>query len=130
MSTPYLDEAERCSRVALLDRGRLLALDAPGSLRASLPGTLLEVVVSDPRSAQSRLQTQGFDSQVFGDRLHVWLTRRRRHRPIGFPRRRRHGIGATSVRPITPSLEDVYIARLTAAAQAERRAEMVSAASR
>ena len=50
MSTPYLDEAERCTRVALLDRGRLLALDAPGALRASLPGTLLEVVVPDPRA--------------------------------------------------------------------------------
>ena len=128
MSTPYLDEAERCSRVALLDSGRLLALDAPNALRASLPGTLLEVIVSNPRDAQSRLQSQGFDSQVFGDRLHVWL----KDATVSvdrFSSETAPGIGATNVRPITPSLEDVYIARLTAA-QSERRAETVSAESR
>jgi ABC-2 type transport system ATP-binding protein len=121
MSTPYLDEAERCSRVALLDRGRLLALDAPDALRASLPGTLLEVVVPNPRESQSRLAARGFEAQVFGDRLHVWLTdghaASERFMAESAP-----GIGATSVRPVTPSLEDVYIARLTAAHTAERAA--------
>jgi ABC-2 type transport system ATP-binding protein len=39
MSTPYLDEAERCTHVALLHEGRLLAADEPGRLRASMPGT-------------------------------------------------------------------------------------------
>ena len=48
MSTPYLDEAERCSRVALLHEGRLLACDEPSRLRASLPGSasLEDVFVS------------------------------------------------------------------------------------
>lgn len=129
MSTPYLDEAERCSRVALLDRGRLLALDAPDALRRSLPGTLLEVVVADPRGAQSQLRTYGFESQVFGDRLHVWLTDAHAS-PDRFAAETASAIGASSVRPITASLEDVYIARLTAAARADRRAEAVSAESR
>ena len=39
MSTPYLDEAERCGRVALLHDGRLLACDEPASLRAAMPGS-------------------------------------------------------------------------------------------
>ena len=39
MSTPYLDEAERCTRVALLHDGRLLACDEPSSLRAAMPGS-------------------------------------------------------------------------------------------
>src|SRR5436190_18169756 len=43
MATPYLDEAERCSRVALLNQGRLLALDAPAALSGSLAGALYEV---------------------------------------------------------------------------------------
>jgi ABC-2 type transport system ATP-binding protein len=113
MSTPYLDEAERCSRVALLDRGRLLALDTPGQLRASLPGTLLEVLVPEPRAAQTAIAAEGFDVQVFGDRLHVWAdldargtTERFRDTLVG-------RVGATEVRRIVPSLEDVYIARLT-----------------
>jgi ABC-2 type transport system ATP-binding protein len=124
MSTPYLDEAERCSRVALLDRGRLLALDAPDALRASLPGTLLEVVVPDPRESQSRLAAQGFEAQVFGDRLHVWL-KGRQGAPERFTADTAPAIGATSVRPVTPSLEDVYIARLTAA-HAAGKAEAAS----
>ena len=115
MSTPYLDEAERCTRVALLDRGRLLALDTPGALRRSLPGTLLEVVVPDPRAAKSTLQARGFDSQVFGDRLHVWLRDEQEGTAEQFASETAPAVGATSVRPITPSLEDVYIARLTAA---------------
>ena len=59
MSTPYLDEAERCTRVALLDRGRLLALDAPDALRAALPGTLLEVIAPDLRQAHRLLDERG-----------------------------------------------------------------------
>ena len=42
MATPYLDEAERCARVALLHEGRLLALDSPATLRASLKGDVVE----------------------------------------------------------------------------------------
>ena len=49
MATPYLDEAERCSRVALLHEGRLLALDTPGALRAALPGEVMEVIAARPR---------------------------------------------------------------------------------
>jgi ABC-2 type transport system ATP-binding protein len=51
MATPYLDEAERCTRVAPAARGRLLALDRPDALRATLPGALFEVIVSDHRRA-------------------------------------------------------------------------------
>ena len=54
MSTPYLDEAERCSRVALLHEGRLLALDAPDALRATLPGALFEVIVARPPPGAGR----------------------------------------------------------------------------
>src|SRR5919108_1494095 len=43
MATPYLDEAERCGRVALLHEGQLLALDDPSRLRAALPGRMIEV---------------------------------------------------------------------------------------
>jgi ABC-2 type transport system ATP-binding protein len=119
MSTPYLDEAERCSRVALVNQGRLLALDAPARLRASLPGTLVEVLVADPRAAYERLRHEGTRVQLFGDRLHVWLTERE---PAAVEARTRDltsRIGAAAVRPIAPSLEDVYIARLAGASSAE-----------
>ena len=44
MSTPYLDEAERCSRVALLHQGRVLAMDEPARLRTLITGRMLEVI--------------------------------------------------------------------------------------
>jgi ABC-2 type transport system ATP-binding protein len=51
MATPYLDEAERCSRVALLNQGRLLALDEPSRLQASSRDAILEIVATPPRQA-------------------------------------------------------------------------------
>jgi ABC-2 type transport system ATP-binding protein len=117
MSTPYLDEAERCARIALLHEGRLLALDEPGRLRASLPGTWLELHVSQPREALARLHATGdrIRAQVFGDRLHVWLGELDLARAVATvdARARAAGLGEASIRPITPSLEDVFIAKLT-----------------
>src|SRR5437879_5859538 len=77
MATPYLDEAERCSRVALLHDGRLLACDRPGALRLTLSGALYEVVVREHRKAAAILrQIPGVSGvQMFGERAHVRLDR-------------------------------------------------------
>jgi ABC-2 type transport system ATP-binding protein len=120
MSTPYLDEAERCARVALLHEGRVLALDEPSRLRASMAGTLFEVTLPDPSIALDRLRAEGPEAraQLFGDRLHVWMQ-------DDDPRAASAALSALiaradldpgGVRAIAPSLEDVFIARLSAAA--------------
>jgi len=122
MSTPYLDEAERCSRIALLHEGQLLALDAPGQLRSSLSGTMFEVLVSDPRKALDALHgaAEVASTQVFGDRLHVWID----HGDAASARRvvdsamAAAALQASAVRPIVPSLEDVFISRLASANKA------------
>jgi ABC-2 type transport system ATP-binding protein len=121
MSTPYLDEAERCTRVALLDRGRLMAVDAPGSLRSSLAGTMFEVITPDLAEAQGTLATHGIGAHVFGDRLHVWLPEASGPANVSPALEDRHSavarfetlLAGAQVRVITPSLEDVYIARMT-----------------
>ena len=59
MSTPYLDEAERCTRVALVHNGQLLALDRPGALRTSLPGLWLEGFPPSVRDVRDRLRAAG-----------------------------------------------------------------------
>ena len=116
MSTPYLDEAERCSRIALLHEGRVLALDQPARLRAGLAGTLFEVVVDSPREALDALAAQRdiASVQVFGDRLHVWIDRgdRASADAILSAAAIAAGVSPSSTRPIVPSLEDVFIARL------------------
>jgi ABC-2 type transport system ATP-binding protein len=72
MATPYLDEAERCGRVALLHEGRLLAIDRPATLQA-IVGQLLEVSMEGSRPPIELLaRIAGVrDVQVFGDRAHV-----------------------------------------------------------
>jgi ABC-2 type transport system ATP-binding protein len=117
MSTPYLDEAERCTRVALLHEGRLLALDTPAQLRASLPGTLFEVIVPDPREALRaiRERASAADAQVFGERLHLWSEAEENVAELV----RSAGLEASSIRRILPSLEDVFIAKLAEASRTE-----------
>src|SRR5438093_2274201 len=115
MATPYLDEAERCARVALLHEGRLLALDRPAALRATLPGTLFEVIVGDHRRAPEVLkQIPGVtDVQMFGERAHVQMDRAdATPGELLASRLADAGLTVTGVRPLTASLEDVFIARL------------------
>src|SRR5260221_2199890 len=119
MAAPYLDEAERCSRVALLHQGGLLALDRPGALRDALPGALFEVIVADHRLAPEILERLPgvHDVQMFGERAHVRLDRT--GDDIGSEAAealsrlaRASGLAVTSVRPIATSLEDLFIASL------------------
>ena len=113
MSTPYLDEAERCARVALLHEGRVLAMDEPARLRATITGPMVEVVPAGADVAGVVSTMPGVAGvQAFGDRLHVTL-----EDSDGAAERFTAAIQETNlhgvhVRPIPPSLEDVFIARL------------------
>lgn len=116
MATPYLDEAERCSRVALLHEGQALAVDNPSSLRAQLPGEVVELVGDDrDRLIDAIRRLPGIvDIQIFGERTHVRLAR---GAPLGDPvvlasALRDAGITTTRIRRVPPSLEDVFIARV------------------
>jgi len=117
MATPYLDEAERCSRVALLHEGRLLALDTPRVLRASLKGDVMEVVAAERDRATEILQKLPgvVDVQLFGERAHARLVN---DSPLADADRltaelTRAGVVPESVRRVPTSLEDVFIARVT-----------------
>ena len=115
MSTPYLDEAERCSRVALLHNGQLLAVDTPAALRQTLPGKLFEVIAPDHREAARVLaKLAGVESvQMFGERAHVRMKGDADSDVVRLEAAlRAAGVDTTSVRPLTPSLEDVFVARL------------------
>jgi drug efflux transport system ATP-binding protein len=118
MSTPYLDEAERCSRVALLHDGHLLAVDRPQDLQAHLDGQLLEVSVRDGRPPLDLLRSipEIADVQSFGDRAHVRVRDQRTAvAASGITEAlERGGASGVSVRPISASLEDVFIDLITA----------------
>jgi ABC-2 type transport system ATP-binding protein len=115
LATPYLDEAERCGRVALLAGGRLLALDEPSRLQAATGGVMLEVVAAPPRRALEALRSAlGADRvQLFGDRLHVRIESADREAAVRSALERA-GVETAHVRPIRATLEDVFIERLAA----------------
>jgi ABC-2 type transport system ATP-binding protein len=117
MATPYLDEAERCSRVALLHEGALLALDSPAALRTSLRGEVIEVIAGDrSRLTEALSSVPGVvDVQVFGERVHA---RFEPDAPLRDTARltallAEAGVLPESMRRVPTSLEDVFIARVT-----------------
>jgi ABC-2 type transport system ATP-binding protein len=118
MATPYLDEAERCSRVALLSNGKLLVLDTPQALREGLAGVMFEVIARPQDDAIEALGSLAgaVDIQAFGERVHVRCTRAEGDdaaRTIEGLLRERN-IEVTSVREIPATLEDVFINRVAA----------------
>jgi ABC-2 type transport system ATP-binding protein len=116
MATPYLDEAERCGRVALLHEGRVLALDDPAVLRDAFPGALLEVVVPDRRPPVDLLAAIPDVNavQIFGDGAHVRLSGgASQGTEIVTRALATAGMAGASVRPVPASLEDVYIDLVT-----------------
>jgi ABC-2 type transport system ATP-binding protein len=117
MATPYLDEAERCARVALLHDGHLLALDEPARLQGALAGQILEVITGTPRPAVEPLsRVPGvIDVQSFGDRAHARVERSAAERVTSAIEAglREADVPLVSVRPIAASLEDVFIELIT-----------------
>jgi ABC-2 type transport system ATP-binding protein len=128
MATPYLDEAERCSRVALLNEGSILAIDEPEHLQQTFGGELYELVAEPHRTAYEALAgVAGLaDRQTFGDRIHV-RTRAGEGARIDAAIREAlepAQVRVASIRRIVPSLEDVFIDRVRAAeGRKGRRAE-------
>ncbi len=118
MATPYLDEAERCSRVALLSNGRLLVVDTPQALRDTLPGTVVEVLARPQGAAIDALGALAGVAEVesFGERIHVrWTGGRGEPVERQIERRlRERQVAVISVRQIPASLEDVFINRVAA----------------
>jgi ABC-2 type transport system ATP-binding protein len=124
MATPYLDEAERCSRVALLHEGRLLAFEDPDRLRATFPGEVFEVIAQPlDRAVSVMTGLDGVeDVQTFGERMHVRTRGRSGEDARAWLAGALHeaGLSRPRVRQIAPSLEDVFIDRIRDAAPAVR----------
>ena len=111
VATPYLDEAERCQRVALMHEGRILAVDTPAALRSGLGGQMLAIATPDPDrlAAALRVRPEVRDAQIFGRGVHALLADPTARQPLEAALRAAE-IPVQAVRPIEPSLEDVFIA--------------------
>ena len=110
MSTPYLDEAERCNRVALMNKGEIIALDTPGKIKDMLGKKTLEIVCSPVRKAYQIIKLHtGFETQMFGDRVDIIVDDADKDYPPLEKLLKENSIEIYDNRTVTPSLENVFI---------------------
>jgi ABC-2 type transport system ATP-binding protein len=113
VSTPYMDEASRCTRVGFISRGRLITEGTPGQVTSHLTGRVLELVGAPLKTmrAVATADPDVDDVQVFGDRLHLRIKPAGGERVIGrLPAAlRAHGVQMQRLRSIAATLEDVFI---------------------
>jgi ABC-2 type transport system ATP-binding protein len=111
VSTPYMDEAERCSRVGLMYEGRLVVCDEPGQIKALVAGELLELRPSDLRRAEAIVaNVEGvLELQTYGDLLHVFVDEAEaRYGPIRSSLEA-SGIAVRGLRQTRPRMEEAFI---------------------
>lgn len=115
MTTPYLDEAERCTRVALMNEGKILMADTPQNLKAVMKGEIVEVVCSDIRKSVSLLKRNNLvrEVQAFGDRLNILVNKAENDMPAVLQVLKSSDIEVQDWRVIPPSLENVFISLMT-----------------
>ncbi len=109
MTTPYLDEAERCNRVALMHNGEIISIDTPKKIKDSINKKTLEIISDDIRLSYKILSTGGIESQIFGDRINVMIN----NYDVEFPAIEKllsaNNINILSSKVMQPSLENVFI---------------------
>jgi drug efflux transport system ATP-binding protein len=115
MSTPYLDEAERCTRVALMSNGSIMEVDEPANLKKLMKGEIIEIVCERVRDAATLLKGSSLarEVQTFGDRLNVVVDDSAKEFRAIEAALKQQKIPVESWRVISPSLENVFISLLT-----------------
>jgi ABC-2 type transport system ATP-binding protein len=111
VTTHYMEEAEHCHRLALMNRGRLVALDSPAALEASLETPILEIRSGDPTRAAALLaDLDGIeDATMVGRAVHVVAADEPAARARIAEVLEREGIDLHGVDRVRPTLEDVFV---------------------
>ena len=111
MSTAYLDEAERCHRVALLHQGRILFCETPPALKTHLRGAVLSVISSEPRPVQTELDgAEGvLNAWLVGDGVHLVVDHAARRIPELRARLQAVNLPFDRLEEVTPTIEDLFV---------------------
>ena len=114
VSTHYMEEAEYCDRLALMNRGNVVALGTPNALRDSMPEPVFTVAIDDaPRAAASLADVEGvLDASLFGRGLRVVCSEGARAAELIRSRLNSAGLSYRGITQVSPSLEDVFVSRV------------------
>lgn len=113
ISTPYMDEAERCNRIGLMHKGKILLVDTPNELKKQMSGEVVEMKCDNPRFASDLLKSNEsvLSIQTFSDKIHIILKDNTNAQDIiSYLNSEKANI--TDTRKVSPSVEDVFISRL------------------
>jgi ABC-2 type transport system ATP-binding protein len=115
VSTAYMDEAERCSRVGLMYRGEIIRQGPPADLRKLVRGDLIAIFTSDLQGAEAVLEKMPgiLEMQVYGDRLHLFVDNVAARQEEIQAALAAAGVPVTHIRPAAPHLEDAFISLMT-----------------
>ncbi len=121
ISTAYMDEAERCSRVGLMYQGKIIQQGAPADLRQLVRGDLLAIITPDLPIAETTIaQMNGVhEVQVYGDRLHVFVDDAYQRQFEIAAALNAAGARVDQIRPTTPHLQETFISLVTERAKTE-----------
>jgi ABC-2 type transport system ATP-binding protein len=110
-STAYLDEAERCHRIALLHQGRLLFCDTPERLKSRLLDAVVSIVSNEARRVRDELASaEGVSSVVLvGDAVHLFVDHADLRMPALSSRLTARGIPFDEIVRVTPTIEDLFV---------------------
>ncbi len=110
-STAYLDEAERCHRVALLHEGKLLFCDTPANLKQHMGKDVLAVTSPEPTRVRGALASaEGISTLVLtGDGVHAVVDDAKRRMPEFQSRLSAAGVPFDELVPTLPSIEDLFV---------------------
>jgi ABC-2 type transport system ATP-binding protein len=111
VSTPYMDEAERCSRVGLIYEGQIIRCDTPDTLREGVEGELLAIWTGELARARLIVEQmpEVLDVQVYGDLLHVFVNDADQMSSEITQRLAHMGVPVTKIAQTTPRVEEAFV---------------------
>lgn len=133
VSTPYMDEAERCSRVGLMYQGKLIVCDTPASIKRMVAGDMIELRPSDGATASGGALKRArgilaqlgcvLEVQTYGDLIHVFVNEGEMNQTTVVQALQEGGLTVTGVRRTSPRMEEAFISLIRRQGMADQDAE-------
>ncbi|MEE9513745.1 MAG: ABC transporter ATP-binding protein [Anaerolineales bacterium] len=125
VSTPYMDEADRCSRVGLMYEGRMVVCDNPETIRGRLEGEVIQVRSDDWQAARVVLEglTGILETQSYGEAIHLLVDSAEKRIPEVQLALEENGVGIREIRSAPPRMEEAFISIIRKLAALENAPE-------